>query len=278
MILSPARRSALLASALAALLAGVVLAQSAAVVDPASMLHTAAPGDTVEGVVRLTNPTTAPMALRVYLSDWDFDPIGQFTFAEVGSVARSASPWVSFAPNVLTIEPQRSAEVRYTVTVPPDTEPGTHWGVLFVESEPTDPEPGDLTATFSVRVGHVVYVNVPPLAVEGHIMGLFGEAPPTYGDPYRLIVQYANTGNVGQGVEGDLSVRDSTGAAVIEARLDRQVVLPHQSRMIQIDLHGPLPAGNYTALVVLDYGDVDVEVAGAHDFTLPDGLGAPGAR
>lgn len=261
--------------AVAALLWGGAWAQSAAVVDPASSLHRAQPGETVEGIVRLTNPGDDPLPLRVYLSDWSFDAVGNFTFAEAGSTARSASSWLSFAPTAVEVAPSGSGIVRYTVSVPPDAEPGTHWAVIFAESEPSAPEPGQPAAAISVRVGHIVYVNVPPLASEGTIRGIFGESP-TEGFPaYRLLVQYANMGNAAQGVEGTLSVRDGRGETAIEAAVDRQVVLPGSERVLQFNLVGPLAAGNYTALVVLDYGAEDVEVAGTHDFTLVDDLVAP---
>ena len=264
-----------LALAAAALLWGGARAQSAAVVDPASTLHRAQPGETVEGAARFTNPGDGPLPLRLYLSDWSFDAVGNFAFAEPGSTARSASGWLSFAPTAVEVPPSGSSVVRYTVAVPEDAGPGTHWAVLFAESEPSAPEPGQPAAAISVRVGHIVYVNVPPLASEGAIRGIFGE-PPTEAFPaYRLLVQYANTGNAAQGVEGTLSVRDERGEAVIEAAVDRQVVLPGSERVLQFNLVGPLAAGNYTALVVLDYGAEDVEIAGTHDFALAEDLAAP---
>jgi len=264
--------------AIAALTCGAVQAQSAAVVDPPSVVHRAQPGDTVEGVVRLTNLGDATLPLRLYLSDWSFDDVGNFTFSEVGSSARSSSDWISYAPTALELPPNGSEVVRYEVTVPADAPPGTHWSVLFAESEPADPEPGQPAASISVRVGHIVYVNIAPLESAGAVLGIFGEPPRTYTDAYRLFVQYANTGNAAQGVEGELIVRNELGEAVIETAIDRQVVLPESARVLQINLVGPLPAGNYTALVVLDYGDADLEVAGTHDFTLNKDLAAPGGN
>ncbi|MFO7546533.1 MAG: hypothetical protein R6W77_13660 [Trueperaceae bacterium] len=244
--------------------------QGAAMVDPASVVHVAAPGETIAGVVRVTNPMEEVLRLRVYLSDWTLDPVGQFTFAEVGTLPASASPWITFSPSVLDVEPHATLEVRYDVQVPADASAGTHQSVLFVESEPSEAVPGQMAATFSVRVGHVVYVNVPPLVKEGAITAIFGEPPTAAGEPYHLTVLYENRGNAAQGVQGSLVVSDDRGEVAIEADVERNVVLPNSTRAFEINLHGLAPGGTYTALVVLDYGDAEREVAGSFDFVVPE--------
>lgn len=253
-----------------ALLAPFAHGQGAAMVDPASAVHVAAPGEAIAGTVRVTNPMEEVLRLRVYLSDWTLDPVGQFTFADVGTLAASASTWITFSPSVLDIEPHATVEVRYEVVVPAEAGAGTHQSVLFVETEPSEAVPGQMAATFSVRVGHVVYVNVPPLVTEGAITAIFGEPPTTAGEPYHLTVLYENRGNAAQGVQGTLRVSDDQGATAIETDIERTVVLPDGMRAFEINLHGLLPGGTYTALVVLGYGDAEREVAGSFDFVMPD--------
>lgn len=246
-------------------------------IDPPTRLMTAPPATTVEGSVRITNPTDRPMRLRLYLSDWSLDSGGQFRFMPAQSTEGSASGWASFSPSVVELPSADAVDVDYFVEVPADAEPGTHRTVLFVESEPGEPEPGQLGASVSVRVGHVVYVNVPPLDASGAITGMFGERAGADGAPYRLFVQYANIGNAVHAVTGELSVRDASGETVIESAIDRSVVLPMSDRGFEIDLYGHLEAGNYTALVVLDYGDDEQQVAGTYDFTLERPLERRGA-
>jgi hypothetical protein len=250
-------------------------AQGAAMVDPPTRVLSAEPGGTVAAAVRVTNPTDRPMRLRLYRSDWDLDSSGQFRFMPPDSSPSSASGWVTVEDTVIELEPQDTDDVEYFVEAPADAAPGTHRTVLFFESEPGEPEPGQLGASVAVRVGHIVYANVPPTESAGAITGIFGERGSGDRDPYRLFVQYANTGNAVHAVSGELSVRDASGRAVIEAPIDRSVVLPGSDRSFDIDLFGPLDPGNYTALVVLDYGDAEQEVAGTYDFALERALSAP---
>ncbi|MDZ7702933.1 MAG: hypothetical protein U5L04_00430 [Trueperaceae bacterium] len=76
--------------------------------------------------------------------------------------------------------------MRYTAEVPADAEPGTHWSVLFLEGEDPNPQPGFRLAAFNVRVGHTIYVNVPPIVREGVIGGIFGERIASPVDAFRL--------------------------------------------------------------------------------------------
>lgn len=261
-----------LAVILVLLVATAAHSQGAALVDPASRVYTGTRGQIVEGRVRINNPAPSTLRLRLYLSDWTFDPMGQFLFTDVGTQDRSASDWVSFGTTNLELGPNQSIELPYTVSVPAGAEPGTHWTVLFAEGEPTNPMPGQAAAAISVRVGHIIYVQVPQLESDGAVMGLFGTPPSAPGQPYTVIAHYANLGNSAQGVEGVFTVRNERGEVVIEAAIERAVALPGIDRAFQIDIVGPLPAGNYTALIVLNFGDPERDVAGAMDFTLEEPL------
>lgn len=250
----------------------------AALIDPASKLYFANPGESLSGSVSISNPAQTALRLRLSLSDWKLDLAGQFTFSDSGTLERSASGWVTFTTTSLDLAPNENHALSYTVNVPADSEPGTYWTVLFAEGEPSEPEPGQSSATVSVRVGHVIYVNVPELISEGAVVGIFGDPPSAPERPYMIMAQYANTGNVAQGVEGAFVVRNDQGETVIDAVIERSVVLPGSDRVFQINVVGPLPAGNYTALVVLNYGDEDRDVAGTHDFVLEQPLAEPGTQ
>lgn len=244
----------------------------AALLDPASAVHPGVPGETINASVRITNPAPTAINLRLYLSDWTLDPVGQFTFTEVGTIGRSASSWITLPTATLALGPQESVQLTYEVAVPSDATPGTHWSVIFAEGEPSDPMPGQAATTISVRVGHIVYINVPELESSGAITGMFATPPASPTGTYTVIAMYTNTGNVGQGVEGTFTLRNEQGQDVIEADIERSVVLPGTERAFQINVLGPLPAGNYTALVVLNYGSDEVDVAGAVDILLEEPL------
>lgn len=262
-------------SSLALLLAPWAAAQSTIGVEPPVLMREAQPGQTLTTDLRITNPSNGPVRVRVSLGDWAYDPMGKITYQEPGKLPRSASSWATFSPSEFVLEPRQSQTVRYTVQVPAKAEPGTHWSVLFFEAENPNPPPGQPLATFKVRVGHVFYLNIAPVQSAGRIAGIFGTPPQKPQDPFRIAVQYQNTGNAAQKLSGRFEVRDRTGKVAAELDLETMVILPGSSRTIPIQLVGPLPAGPYVAVVVLNYGDPERDVAGEYPFTLKQDLAAP---
>jgi hypothetical protein len=266
-----------IASLLALALTSVALAQNAVEVAPPVELHEARAGEAVDAVFTVKNPSSVPLLIRVSLADWHYLPDGTPNYLAAGSLPRSLRRFVTFNPAELLLEPGQSSAVRYTVDVPSDAEPGSYWGVLFMEADDPDPEPGFVLARFSVRVGHVVYVNVAPLRADGVIEGIFGEPPQGPEDSYRLHIQYANTGNAVQRLDGYVELRDASGTVLFTEHLPPLVSLPGDVVGRTFHVYGPLEPGYYTALVVYNYGDTTIDVAADHPFRLEQPLFEPAA-
>lgn len=254
------------------LLLSIGFSQSAVMIDPPAILLNAQPAQEINRSVTVVNPTPTALRIRLYLSDWEFDPSGGPNYLDVGQVERSASNWIRFTPSQVELAPGESAEVRYTINVPVAVEQGTHWSMLFFEAEPIDVTPGESLATFSVRIGHTIYVNVAPIQKSGRITGIFDQVPSEAGEPYRFIVQYLNDGNAAYGLEGRFELRDMMGEVAMNFPITRDIVLPGAPRILIVELEGPLDAGQYTALFILNYGDEDIDVAGDKSFVLTEPL------
>ncbi|KGQ21910.1 hypothetical protein [Thermus filiformis] len=258
-----------------ALFLGLALAQSTLGVEPPVLLKEAAPGQVLTTTLTVHNVGDKPVRVRVSAGDWTYDPLGQLQYLPPGTLKESASPWLSFSPSELLLGPKQSGKLTYTLAVPKDAKPGSHWGVLFLEGEDPDPPPGLPLATFRVRLGHVYYVNLPPVERGGRVSGILPTPPKAPDDPYRFAVKYQNTGNVAQKVSGRFEVRDQAGKVVASLPVEEVVVLPKSERILPISLVGPLPAGAYTAFVLLNYGDPTKDVAADYPFQLKAPLAAP---
>ena len=140
------------------------LAQSTLGVEPPVLLKEAKPGEALTQTLTVYNVGTRPVRVRASLGDWTYDPMGKLQFLPTGSLRESASPWVTFSPAEFLLEPKQSRPLTYTLTVPKEATPGTHWGILFLESEDPNPPPGVPLATFRVRMAHafVCYLIAPP--------------------------------------------------------------------------------------------------------------------
>lgn len=235
------------------------------------------PGQEATQSVDVTSSSASPFQINIYLSDWAFNAQGRIYYQDPGTMEGSACPWVTYSPASYLLEPKSRLTARYTVTVPADASPGTHWCVLFFDGGSPN-APGDKTvATFRLRVAQTIYVNVGPLASKGAISGMAIQPPASQGDPYRLLVQFENTGNEVAWVTGSVELRDSDGNQVRRLDLKGFTVLPSSSQDLSFEIAGPLPPGTYAALAVLDYGKALTEVAGQTTFTLERALPAPPA-
>lgn len=252
-----------------------VSAQSTVAVSPGGALLQGEPGQTLSGSVRLDNPASDAAAVTTSVQDFAYDQNGELTVYPAGMLPSSAASWVTLNPAGSTVAAGGHASVRYSVTVPADAKPGTHWAVVFFETGTANPPTtGKTLATFKVRVGFVVYVDVGNGTASGEIAGIVGrETRP--GLQYEFAIQYQNSGDLVSLLNGKVDVRNSAGDTVVSIPIYREVALPDSVRLLKAGMVGPLPAGDYDALVVLDPNNVSQEVAGEFPFHLATALAAP---
>jgi len=252
-------------------------AQSTVGVDPVAKVFSAAPGQVITQVLNVynPNPTTQKLKIVAYLSDMNISETGESVYPPAGSMPESLEKWATFSPSDFELGGQDIQQVRYTITVPKDAAPGTHWGMLMFEAQDPAPVPGKTLASFRLRVSHTIYVNVQPTTQAGNILGIFEQQPKTKTDIYQLGVQYGNTGNVVNGVRGRVEVRDAQGVLVATLDLPLTVALPGRNVLIKTSWGGPVPKGQYSALVILDNGQPGSDIAGDYVIDLLTDLIAP---
>lgn len=264
----------LLCSVFVPSLASTALAQGSAAIDPPITERVVTPGETVRASIRVTNPERLTLDIRVYPQDWSFDPDGSLAFDPPGTLERSAASWIDYAPVEFALEPGGVATVEYEVRVPSGIQPGSYWAVLFVEGRPQGEVRGG--AGFRVRLGHVLFLDVPPLDESGAIRGIFTDDVRESGVPAKQFgVFYANTGTTVQEVTGYIEIQPFSGGDPLRIPVDAVTVLPNSERLITRRLVGPLAGGDYLVLVVLNYGDPEVDVAGETTIRLDQPLPRP---
>jgi len=255
------------------LLLPLASAQLAVGVNPPGLILQGQPGATLTATIRLDNPQSQPIQVRVSLGDWNYNDRGQITFYPPNTLPGSAASWITVNPLTLTLAGKGHAFVRYSVHIPPGTPQGTHWAVLFFEGKGTTPPPGHLLASFRVRVGYILYINVGKTTVAGKIAGILGAYLGL--DRYQFAIEYANTGTQAVSLNGRVEVRNAQGLTVVTIPIRGVVSLPGAIRLFKATLLGPLPAGEYSALVILNNGTPGQDLAGQYTFTLNQPLPAP---
>jgi hypothetical protein len=243
-----------------ALLLSLAQAQTGVGVSPPRVLLPLTPGASATQSVLVDHPgRQGALRVSVLLSDVLLKPDGSPLYLEPGSHPRSLTRWLSVSPLEFLLQPQASQEVRYTVQVPPDAQPGTYWGIVFFESGPAQERSGGqgLGIRVRTRVGHVVYVDVGRVVRSGRVQGVRYQ-PPSGGAGAEIRVVFQNTGNGVMRLKGRVEVRDGTGKAVAQAEVPETASLPGSTHEVAAPLEKPLPPGRYAVLVVLDYGEANL--------------------
>ncbi|MGH2569281.1 MAG: hypothetical protein ACRDGA_13165, partial [Bacteroidota bacterium] len=99
-----------------------VLYTQVSVLGELSQDREARPGERYEGVIVVKNDTDEPQEAKVYQTDYLFSYTGTNDYAEAGSHERSNARWVTFSPSYITLPPQGTIAVNFTVAVPSEAE------------------------------------------------------------------------------------------------------------------------------------------------------------
>lgn len=170
-------------------------------------------------------------------------------------VNRSAADWVDVSSSEFSLDPGESRKIQFSVSVPRDVE-GTHWGAIYVKSEPVAQDREGTTIVAIKRFAIKVYVTPPGTDVQKAYVTNFSAI--TRSIP-KFNLTLTNEGNVELVVSGEVRLRDEKGEVVDTINVKSFKLLPGYKRnlIIKGKESTNLSPGKYNALAVLDYGGED---------------------
>jgi P pilus assembly chaperone PapD len=236
----------------------VALAQVSVEVSPLRVELKTNPSGTTTQAITISNTGKDPVRVRATISNWYLSLDGAPQFGDAEGVKYSASDWIRLAPPEQVIESSKDGAVRFTLTVPPGTDPaGYRTSVLFEFG----PASGDLVArgrdvVVRSRIATLIYVNIgePPAAVE--LTDLKSRRTPD--QPIQIVAVLKNTGRRSVRTRGTLALYDKTGGKVSETQVPDVPVLPESEREVAVTAFDPvktqLPAGDYRVELKIDVG------------------------
>jgi len=248
------------------LIVPVVAGAQVSVIGELSQDRDAKPGDTYEGSVTIRNDTDEPQDAKVYQTDYLFRFDGTNDYGTPVSHPRSNAQWVSFSPAFLTIPPQATMTVNYTVNVPAGVNlSGTYWSMLMVEgvpkSSPESSAPGakkkdEMGIMQMIRYGIQVATTI---AQTGTKKINFIDAKLVVPEKGKraLQIDIENTGEIGIRPEVYVELFDQQGVSRGKYPGTRYRMYPGTSVRQTINL-SEVKAGTYKALVVVDAGGEDI--------------------
>jgi hypothetical protein len=225
---------------------------------------TVRPGASYEGAVTVINTGHEHEAVKIYQTDYRFTCEGDYYYDEPGSNPRSNAHWMDFSPHLVTVPPDGSVDISYTINVPPDEHLiGTYWSILMIEvvgpqsGQSGQPEEG------SVHLGIKQIVRY-GVQIVSHISDT-GERRLDFVDT-RILRSGAQRSlevdleNIGERWLKPLvwvELYSENADFVGRYQAGRLRIFPGTSARYKLDLTG-VPGGEYKALVIADCGADDV--------------------
>lgn len=217
-------------------------------------------GGKTEGKIILRNRSDKPLEVKVYQTDYLFWANGRTDYGEPGKSPRTNAKWISHTPRQLTLAPNGTDSVYYTIQAPKeDNLSGTYWSMLMVEpiaAEIIEPPKTKDKPSIGIRT-----VERYAIQIVTHI-GDTGKREIKFLDKKVLVekgkkalqLDIENTGERWLIPSVWAELYDEKG--VLMGRFDggRLRIYPGCSVRYRIDLSN-VPAGKYKAVIVADNGD-----------------------
>lgn len=236
-------------------------------IDPLLVQRTITAGSSVNFTINIQNDSLfEAVTLQVGVADLSENIRGVYDLVDPKTSAFSLADWVSFQPEVLTIQPASSGSVLVTISVPRGISGGRYGAITLIPPKDSHQSAvGDSTTPFTYRMASFIELEIGSVARKEAFISDFAVALsedwPTIrqqvGD-HALVysAEVTNVSNVHITTKGTLSIRTPEGRTIANYPLGggRGIILPESTVRLQSVTSLNLSPGDYIARAVIDYG------------------------
>jgi hypothetical protein len=232
----------------------------------------ASPGGTLQDHVAVVNSGATPLTLDLYARDAVNQPDGSLGLQTKAAKPLEAGAWITLeiphGASTLTVPARSTVIVPVSLAVPPNASPGDHTGGIIVSLTAQSNSTGKqvVAPNLEQRVAVPVAIRIsgplrPKLSVES-LSASYGQTlNPIGGGSATVTYKVVNTGNVNLGAHEAVSISGLFGSTVHAKADDIQPLLPGDSIVESVKVHGVLPEFLMSARVTITplaaSGDVD---------------------
>jgi hypothetical protein len=222
--------------------------------DRAHFTYSLAPGTSVADAIAVVNRSETTIKLRVYASDAFSTASGGIDLLPADKKPTDVGSWIKMKSQLVTLKPQQSAVVPFTLLIPATATPGDHSGGV-VTSLVTGAANG--AVQLDRRLGSRIYLRVtgdlrPSLSVSNVQSSYHGTLNPGGSGSTTVSYTVTNTGNVRLAAHQKVRIASPFGLLAYSADLkDLPEVLPGDSLSRNVTVDGVWPATRMTSSVTL---------------------------
>jgi hypothetical protein len=223
-----------------------------------------AKGGQTKSEIAVTNNSDQSLAVSISTKDFLPGDRGEPLFVpdpEFNEVTFSLASWIKVdGGNQITLQPEETKKITYTVSPPQNSEQGTHYGAILF-SYNGDQQLSGVGITQSV--GTIVLVNYGEARSQGDVNFSVDHKLEFFTNKFLFTNLFSNTGNVHVKPKGEIQLKNIFGKVVGTTFVNRDGdnVLPKSDRTFISEWYpSNLSFGPYRASLVLNYGKEKLEL------------------
>ena len=227
-------------------------------VNPTILNFNTNPGSISTQIITITNLSDKVQNYQLTLGDWLRDSLGGHKYFPSGTLDRSCSSWLSFDNSTVQIDPQKSRDVRVTMTVPADAKAASEmkWSMIFIQNvlEQTGDENNTAKMKATIREIYRIGIHVyqTPSAIvqkEARALALVPDAVEKNTYNFSLV----NTGKTMLECKARLLLTNLSNGQEIKLEEVEFPVFPDGKRIVKLAVPDTIPKGKYSMLAILEY-------------------------
>ncbi|GAA4581442.1 hypothetical protein GCM10023194_12680 [Planotetraspora phitsanulokensis] len=223
--------------------------------DRSSYSYDVNPGGLIKDAMVVANRSKTPLTLTVYAADGFTTDTGQLDLLTKDKKSVRIGAWVHADRGSVTVQPGKTVQVPFTVTVPGNATPGDYVGGVLTSLTQADEAEGiNVDRRLGIRVKLRVSGELKPnLSVEDFDVDYSGTFNPFGTGDATITYTIHNTGNAMLSAQQAVSVSGPFGWLRTDASklTSPPELLPGESWKVKVPVHGVAPAVDLAATVTL---------------------------
>ena len=258
-------------------------------VSPPVYDYTLNPGDTIRDVIKLYNESSGPITIYPEIYNFTFtegdETSGTPSFYPANDVKNGfeLAPWITTSKDPITLQAGERKSLDFTIAVPKNAAPGSHFGSIQLRTAPTAPTSGP-TVSLVGGTGILMLVRINGAVDDTLAITRFGGDKNIYTSlPVDFHTRLENRGNIHLRPTGNIFVTNLFGQQVASMTVngDFRTILPKSPRRfdntwIKHVLNSSASEftkewrnfafGRYQATLVLNYGPQNKVIKSSYAF------------
>lgn len=222
-------------------------------------------GKKYEGFFEVYNNGDDAQRISIKVVDWEIGENGEMLYYKSGTLPRSCAQWLRLSPMEFELAGKARQKVAYSLSFPENSK-GSYWVMFDVESvPPLDNKKGGIRVVGVIGMQFLV-TEIKNSVKDGEVSKVTVIEPK--GDaPYKIAVEFINTGDTALRNEGRVELRNEEGELVTKVPIEKFLTFPGAKRIKEVSLDKELSKGEYNILAIIDFkgdhlvaGEVNFEV------------------